>query len=314
MSKRDLFIPAFLTLLCFIAANIAMAIASRDLPPARKIAEIAQAHNPSVLVVGNSTLDGRFDSWAFENTARLAGRRMTPVNAALAATQTTEQYLLFRLGMRHPGIDTVIVGFFGFQITVTEGNSVAPLLAYRSVPFDSRVDVRDAEFIYRFPPEERFRFRLFRMLPLFAWRAVAWEPVEKLRRGLDHRPPEPENFVGYRQVLDFFTANPVSLNWPMENIVRESQARGARVIFLSMPMPPRYRADYYSSPSWRRYVAALRGWTSGHGCGFIDGTDWFPDPAAFQDNLHLRFKMGPALSARLANAVIRDRVAAPTVQ
>jgi hypothetical protein len=314
MAKRDLFIPAFLTLLSFIAANIAMATASRDLPGSRKISEISQVRNPNVLLVGNSTLDGRLNSWIFENAARIAGWRMVPVNAALAATQTTEQYLLFRKGMRHPGIDTVIVGFFGFQITVDEGNTVAPLLGYRSVAFDSRVDVHDAEFIYRFPAAERLRFRIFRMLPLFAWRAYAWGPVEKLRRAMDSASPEPENTAGYQKVLEFFTAHPTNLNWPMRNIVRESQARGARVIFLSMPMPPYYRAAFYSSPAWSRYVAALRGWTSAHGCGFIDGSDWFPGPGSFIDRLHLRFEMGPAFSAKLANAVVRDRAAASGVR
>jgi hypothetical protein len=306
MSKRDLLIPAAVVLIAFIAGNVVEARRSRFFLQRQKINAIRQAPDANVLLVGNSTFDWHVDSTAFEHTARLAGENMIPVNAALMATQPEDQYLLFRQGMKNPGIRAVVIGFYDFQLTNHSSPAVADLTGFRAVAFDSRIDPRDADLTYSFPPAERLKFRIFRLFPLLAYRELAL-PVQQLRDAI--RGPSPPQDDSFAIILKYFSLGgyPRDLNPPMDRIVHESAVRKARVVFVLVPMSPKHRADRYSLPGWRTYVDGMKRWMAAHQCGFIDASEWLPLESDFDDDIHFKRAKAGVFSVLLANALVRDR-------
>src|ERR1022692_4737234 len=100
------------------SGELADAVWSHRLPYSRKLDAIRSAGDPNLLFVGNSLLDHHLDESEFMQAAAKFGSRFVPLNAALGATDPPEQRLLFQYAVaKHPGIRTVVVGIFDFQVT-----------------------------------------------------------------------------------------------------------------------------------------------------------------------------------------------------
>ncbi len=306
MKKRDLLATALAVLAGFIAANLAMLALSRRLLPSRILDEISNTRHADVIVVGNSLLQGVFDPATFGREARRQSQHWVAVNTALGATFSAEHYLLFEQALRIPGIHTVILGFYDLQLSAPTDPEVSALLDTRVLAFDPRIPARDAESIYGFPLEERLRFRVFRALPLLAFRSVGWESVERLRIGLG--APRWNVDVGiaeqYRNHARYLAGSPVHFNTATEKMVREARARRLRFVFVLMPMSPFHIRTIYSQPGWKSYLASLRTLMEREGCLLIDATIWFPSQSDFVDSIHLAYGNRELFSTKLAAAVI----------
>lgn len=97
-----------------------MARWSKRLPARRKLEAVAKASDANVLLVGNSLLDGKIDPAVFQRTAVLASQDLLPLNAAFAAWQSPEQYLLFRESIKHPLVRTEADRFASHRAELNE--------------------------------------------------------------------------------------------------------------------------------------------------------------------------------------------------
>jgi len=312
MNKRDFLATLGVVLLCFIAANFAMAKWTARIRGMQKLDAIEAATKANTLVVGNSLLDYTLDEQVFQDTARSASADLIPLNTAISATSAPEHYLLFSRALRLlPGIHTVVIGFYDFQLTAERQVKVSDMGFDRMVAFNPRVPIRDAESIYAFSPQEKLLFRLFRALPLIAFRFNIWHPVERLRISLGGPEYSMDKIIEevYGYGAAGFHGTVTHLNAPMDRLIRDAQARHCQVIFVLMPMAPRHLKVCYAQPLWQNYQAEVTRVLAEDRCGFIDATTWFPSPDYFKDSIHLNERAVEPLSVKLANAVVAERSA-----
>ena len=109
MTSRPL-LPALLTAALTLGAmNLAIGAWSHGLKYVHKLETIRTAHNPNLLIVGNSLLDGHLDEAALAQMASQNGIGFIPVNAAMGASLPPEHLLLFDYAVQnHPGIHTLV--------------------------------------------------------------------------------------------------------------------------------------------------------------------------------------------------------------
>jgi hypothetical protein len=318
---RKAFLVSLLVTLSFLGVvNVAMGRWSSRLPMRIKLDAVASKSDANVLIIGNSLLDGQIDPPVFQKATGKLSEQLLPVDLALGASQTPEQYLLFHEAIKRRQVRAIVIGFYDFQLTQPVPTTVSDLIGNRALAFDPRIDAGDAESIYHFNFGDRVKYRLFRGLPMLAYRGNAWKSVELLRRKLGNvgMPEVAANELG--RVADFdaletkssefqaqaqqFAENPVRLNEPMERILQEAKERHCAVVFVLMPISPYHQATYYSLASWKRYQAAIQALATRHRAGFIDASQWYGDPSDFADRLHMQKGMRNAFSARLAQAML----------
>src|ERR1019366_4650123 len=137
-----------------------------------------------LLFLGNSLLDQHLDENAFVQAAQRA--RFRPINAALAATQSPEQQLLFEYAVRsHAGIRTLVVGILDSQLTGEDHSRVVDLIGNRMVGVDRRFPVSEVQGVYGFSALDCAELEVLRTFPMAANRANAWKQVELLRRSME---------------------------------------------------------------------------------------------------------------------------------
>ncbi len=305
MTKREFLTAACVVLLCFVAANIAMALWSTHLRPIQKLDTIEKARKANVVLLGNSLMEFAVEPGAFDRAARQQSRNLTAVNAALRGTGSDEHYLLFRDAMRNSPIDTVIIGFFDFQCTARERIRVSGISGSAVFAFDSRVPIQDVERAYELPLLESLQLRLFRLLPLIAYRSVVWESVARLRaRRSDSSNYQTVFEMVFNEQARYFGQIPAHFNPSMEKIVHEAKARGCRIVFVLMPVSPRHVTASYRQPRWSAYITSLRRLIGERRFGFIDASEWFPSQTLFMDSVHMSHDGSLLFSPALARAVI----------
>jgi hypothetical protein len=322
MTRKTFLISLLVTLSFFAVVNIAVGRWSSRLPMRIKLDAVARNSDANVLILGNSLLDGHIDPPAFQKAAGELSEQLLPVDAALGASQTPEQYLLFHEGIKQRQVRAIVIGFYDFQLTQPVPTNVSDLIGNRALAFDPRIEAGDAESIYHFDFGSRVRYRLFRSLPMLAYRGNAWKSVELLRRKLGNvgMPEVATNELG--RVSDFdaletkpsqfqieaqqFADNPVRLNEPIERILQEGKERHCAVVFVLMPISPYHQATYYSLDSWKRYRGAIQVLAAQRRAGFIDASQWYSDPSDFADKLHLQRGTRSAFSVRLARAIVPE--------
>jgi hypothetical protein len=322
MSKRPL-LPVLLTgLLTLVGLNFAIAAWSHRLPYYRDLEEIRTAHDPNLLVVGNSLLDNRVDEAAFAQAAN--GHTFRLLNTALGASEPPEHLLLFDYAVQnHPGIRTLVLGVYDFQLTVPDRSRLTGLTGNRMVGIDPRFPVSEVAAVYGFGPVERLELEAIRSLPLLANRASAWKYVELLRRSMAAMgmPGEATNSMG--RVNDFaaleaastglfdaqasaFLQHPGQFNASYEEIFRQARSAGMNVVIVVMPMSPSHRQTFYARPLWRQYLAAVEDVAARRGIRVIDASDWLLQPLDFADHLHMTREASGAFSFRLGGELARS--------
>jgi hypothetical protein len=321
MFRRSL-LPLVLTAAIVVAAvNVGVAAWSRRLPYAVKLESIRTARDPNLLAIGNSLLDRHLDEAAFAQAAAAHGEALKPINAALAASEPPEQRLLFDYATSgHPGIRTLVVGMYDFQLTKPDQTRLADLVGNRMVGIDHRFPFGEVASVYGFGTLDRIRLRLLRALPMAAHRANMWKNVELLRRAMAQvgMPHAAVNSMG--RVDDFallearspeafdaqaraFIEQPDHFNPSYDAIFDKAHRAGIDVAIVVMPMSPAHQYVFYSRPLWRQYFAAIRGLAGLRGIRVIDLSAMFSGQDDFADRLHMTQQSAHLFSIRLADAL-----------
>jgi hypothetical protein len=214
-------------------------------------------------------------------------------------------------------------------LTHTERADVGDLVGNRALLFDDVIPPADARQVYPFSPLDEVKYRVFRVFPSFAYRANAWQYVEKLRRKLAAiGMPREGGSNEFGRIADFnalesssvskfdseamsFVAHPDRLNPANELMLRQARDGGIPVIFLLMPISPYHQATFYRDPTWAAYLQALKSLVTSQGGNLVDGSAWFQGEDQFDDRLHLKLAEKEPLTEKIAT-IVADRLAART--
>jgi hypothetical protein len=298
--------------LLLTALNLLVGVWSHRLFYYKKLEIIRTAQDPNLLFMGNSLVDQSVDDGALVQAAR--DPQLKPLNGALGGTRPPEQRLLFEYALRtHPGIRTLVLGFYDFQMTEPDRTQVADLAGNRMVGIDPRFPISEVASVYGFGPVDELEIEALRLLPMVANRGNAlayvemmrrWRYVEQLRRSMesmgmlhvDHDKNAEANGLPVIESADLdnfdasartFIDHPDRFNASYEAIFGRASGAGMHVIILVMPLSPIHRATYYSRPLWRDYLSALTKLAARRNIRVIDGSDWQPLPEDFEDHVHL---------------------------
>lgn len=300
-----------------VGLNVVIAALSYRLPYRMKLDAISKAPSPNLLFVGNSLLDHHLDENALVEAANAKGAHFVPLNAALGASEPPEQRLLFQYAeQKHPGITTLVVGFYDFQLTADKHFDADDLSGNRMVGIDHRFPTPEVVQAYSFNARNRAELALMRAVPMAANRASAWKNVELLRRSMASigMPTVATNSMGRvddfstleagsAQIFDAqaqaFLANPRHFNASYEAIFAQARKANMRVVLMVMPMSPTHLASYYVRRPWSQYLQALNQLAATDDIQVIDASRWFPYENDFADHLHMKMEVAHAFSVRL---------------
>jgi hypothetical protein len=313
-------LPALLTAALLLAAiNLLIGGWSHRLPYYRKLDAVRDSQNPNLVFIGNSLLDGRVDENAFAKAARGADYR--PLNSALGATRPPEQELLFDYSTQsHPGIRTLVLGFFDLQLTTQDQSRVTDLTGNRMVGIDRRFPASEVASVYKFGMLDRMELEAIRYMPMAANRANLWKYVELLRRSMEAMGMPPIQSNGMGRVADLaalefgsldsfdaqartFIAHPDHFDTNYESMISQAHRSGMNIVILLMPMSPYHQATFYERPIWRQYIASVKALADRSGIRWIDASGWLPAEDDFVDHLHMSQDAAHNFSVRLGEAL-----------
>lgn len=315
MKSRPLLPPLIASLLLLLVMELAAGAWSRRLPYFHKLEEIRSAQNPNLLFVGNSLLDGRVDASAIE-AASSPQLHLVPLDSALGATEPPDQLLLFDYSSQcHPGIKTLILGIYDFQLTAPDHSQLSDLTGNRVLAVDRRFPASEVAAVYGFDRFQSAQFDAMRALPIVAYRTNVWKYTELLRRKMEAMgmPAVATNSMG--RVNDFaaleassvesfdaqaraFLVNP-ALNQSYESMFDQARKDGMRVVVVLMPMSPSHRQTFYERPVWPQYKSAVESLLQQRGIRIIDASNWMPSETDFVDHLHMSDAAAHDFSARI---------------
>jgi hypothetical protein len=317
-------LPVLLTAALVLAVlNLGLGVWSHRLPYAQKLESIRTAHDPNLLLVGNSLLDHHLDEAALTQSAAQGNLAIRPLNSALGASEPPEQRLLFNYALRnHAGIRTLVVGVYDFQLTAEDHSRLTDLTGNRMVGINRRFRPADVAAVYGFGTLERMEIGALQWLPMAANRANIWKYVELLRRSMEAMgmPAEATNSMG--RVGDFaaleagspqifdaqarrFLDHPDGFNASYEAIFGEARRRGIDVVVVVMPMSPYHHEVFYIRPVWKQYLDGLGGLARARSIQVIDASDWMPDAGDFADHLHMTQDAAHRFSMRLGVELVK---------
>ena len=231
--------------------------------------------------------------------------------------QPPEQRLLFHYAVQeHPGISTLVVGIYDFQLTAPDHSHLADLAGNRMVGIDHRFPSAEVVETYNFGARDRAELALVRALPMAANRSSAWKDVELLRRSMASigMPAVATNSMGRvgdfaaleagsSQIFDAqaqaFLADPEHFNTSYEAIFAQARKAKMNVAIVVMPMSPAHRAAFYARPLWGQYLQALERLSAGRDIRVIDASEWLPADGDFADHLHMTQDAAREFSLRI---------------
>jgi hypothetical protein len=328
--KRPRLTVLLISALLLTALNLLAGVWSHRLFYYKKLEVIRTAQDPNLLFMGNSLVDQSVDDDALVQASR--DPLLKPLNGALGGTRPPEQRLLFEYAVRtHPGIRTLVLGFYDFQLTEPDRTQVADLAGNRMVGIDRRFSISEVASVYGFGPVDELEIEALRLLPIVANRGNAlayvemmrrWRYVDQLRRSMesmgmlhvdhdrnaeaDGRPViESADFDNFDASARSFIEHPDHFNASYEAIFDQARGDGMDVVILVMPISPFHRATYYSRPLWREYLSALTKLAARRNIRVIDGSDWQPLPEDFDDHVHLSRQGAHRFSAILGGELFR---------
>lgn len=304
MRSRPLLPIAACALAALLIGNLLLVHWSRRFAFRRVLDDIQASRHPDLLFVGNSLLQGHIDTLALN---RGAAQTFTPLNISLGATDAHDLALITLYALRqHPGIHTMVVGFYDYQLT--EQTPVTPyeLTANHGIAFDRRIPPAEVTSIYGFNRVQTAEFFLFRSFPMAADRLNVWKYAELLRRSMGNMGmPPPKSKQGfwmihpaeyYVQQPQLFLNDPTHFNTCYERIFSQASANRVHIILVLMPISPLHHDVFYAHDHWRTYQEGLEELAHKRRFDFIDASDWMPESNDFQDALH----MTPSVTAEFS--------------
>lgn len=293
--------------------------------PRQLIQGIESSPRITQLALGNSLMAAGFDAPVFDRYMRPP--RSYAFNAGLGASSPVEHLMLLRLAIRHdPAIEQVIYGFFDFQLTEPPAIRNQDLIGNLAASYYLEPGI--ALKYYQMDARDRLEFRVMRLFPMLVERGTLWEKIELWRRAVgeigmprtmtnqfgrvhDFELLEARSSAAFARQCEESSKPAVGLQAPIAEIIRESRARGAKVVFVEMPMSPYHRETFYRLASWDRYRQKLRGLIDDAGAEYVSASDWIQNPDEFADNLHLAPAGAEDFSRHLALYLRRKRSTLP---
>ena len=326
MTKRPLLLALLTAAVTVTAMNLLIGAWSHRLIYRKKLEEIRTASNPNLVFIGNSLLDAlRVDPNALADAERKRGVEVNALNAALGGSSATEHRLLYTYAMKlHPGIRTLIVGFYDFQLTSPEHYRPMDLNGNRMVGIDRRFSLGEVSAVYHFGRLDRLELEALRMCPMAANRANAWKYVELLRRSMGSvgMPHAATNSMGrvddfaaleaaspddFNAQAEAFLQHPDHLNENYEYIFNNAERMGINAVMVVMPMSPFHQTTFYARPVWSQYLAAVVALAHQRGIRVIDASNWLLSEDDFADHLHMSRQGVHEFSIRLGDELTKLR-------
>ncbi|HEY4359150.1 MAG TPA: hypothetical protein VGN16_25610 [Acidobacteriaceae bacterium] len=318
MRTRPLIPTVIVCLVVLALCNLATVPWSRRLWYHERLDDIEAAQNPDIVFVGNSLMDARIDTNALNTGAAAAdGTTFRPLNAALGASAPVDQALMMHYAVDlHPGLRTLVVGFFDFQLTEDVHLRPMELTGTHMIAVDPRFPVSEVAPIYHLDRTEQAQLRLLRAFPLAANRMNAWKYVELLRRRLGDMGATAHATNDMGRVEDFaaleagsdadfdrqahdFLQNPTHFSASYERVFADAARHNMKVVLVAMPASPAHSERFYTRASWSAYFARIRALAEQRGFIVIDATSWMPRQDEFSDVLHMTFPASSEFSYRL---------------
>jgi len=301
MIRRPLFFLALTAVAVLMAMNLFFASRITRQHYYQKLEEIRTVQNIQLLLVGNSLLTD-LQTHALDQSAARTGLKVASINSALAGLLPPEQWLLFHYAMQqHPGIRTLVVGLYDFQLTEPDTTKVSDFIYERMMVFDPRFPVGEVAAAYGFGPRQTLEMRMVRVLPMLVFQGNEQGHVENLRnhmqqmgmqQPLDPGDPDlleataPQDFDSQAKA---FVQNPHQFNPSFESIFHAARAARMRIVLVIMPMSPLHRSTFYARPAWPLYISAMRAMARRRGfqIDWIDASGWEPSQNDFVDHVHM---------------------------
>jgi len=318
MTKRRLLLPVISVVTLLAVANALMGLWSHRLPYYRMLEKIRTAHDPNLLIVGNSLLTG-LDEPALVRAANEGGESFNPINVATVASQPPEHKLLFNYAYkRQPSIRTLVVGIYDFQLTTLVKSRMTDLMGNRMIAVDHRFGFDEVVSSYGFGAGDQVELGVARTLPMVANRGNVWKYVELVRRSMaamgmprvatnnmgrvdDFKAIESASPETFDAEANAFLEQPDHFNPSYDSIFSTAARAKMNIVVVIMPMSPYHRAIFYSRPSWKGYIAALDQLADRRGIRVIDASGWLPAEGNFKDHLHMNSEALHEFSLRLGS-------------
>lgn len=299
--------------LLLIVLDRAVAYSAQNSVPRLTMARVRHSTNAKAVALGNSLIGVGFNEASFNGGMAF----VTPggaINLGMGGSSAVEQLLMLRYAL-HQGMrpQVVVFGFFDFQLTHPLEFATRDLIGNRAMLY--YVEPEYARTLYHLSLHDRAEFEIMRHFELFVDRGAVWERVELFRRriGQQGMPAEKSNSMGrsvdfamleYPSAPEFVAECGRASRNPLIPSVREialqSEAAGAKIYFVEMPMPPDHVRTFYDRPQWSGgYRVHIEQMLGDLGANYIDASHWIPDENAFSDPLHLTYEGGQEFSRRL---------------
>jgi hypothetical protein len=321
MKPRTIAVALIITVLIVAAANYMVGRAASNSVP-RQIMRNINTAGPviGVLGVGNSLMQSGFDAAVVQESFQKAGRNMAAVNAGMGSTSTIEHLALTRLALQHHAVRDVVYGFFDQQMSAEAPLKNSDLIGNYAMLYylEPELTLKYARFDWL----DMLEFQTYRCCALLRERSATWAKVEKMRRAMQEvgmRRQETNQF-GRRadfSLLEFATPEEFARNCrilmrsgellspPVQELFKEVQNHGSRLTVVEMPMHPLHLKRFYDQAVWEEFRLQNRRAVERAGGAYIDASRWIPDPADFQDNLHLSASGAARFSSLLAEEILR---------
>lgn len=320
-STRHLVVAGLVTATVLGLSDVAVTrLVSNSVP--RQVMRAIAAAPPiiDVLGIGNSLMAAAFDPPEVERTLAKEGRPSVVVNGGLGATGTIEHLALTRLALRTHRVGALVYGYFDQQMADDVVSSDADIIGNRAMLYYQEPSL--TRQYARFDLLNRLYFEVHRSSALMRERSNLWARVERMRRRMSAvgMPPEATNQFGRRADFDLLESRDASaferacervlqsgavLAPPVEALITETRAGGARVLVVEMPMHPLHVSRFYALPAWTAFRTRTRAAVEMAGGSYLDAGAWLPHAELYDDHLHLSAEGASLFSEQLARHLAR---------
>lgn len=318
--KNRLILSVSLLILMLLGYNVAI---SRNAAKTQRGQLLAKAEGMPLatdcIFLGNSLVEAGCDLEAFRSAWPGAQPRLRSMNLALGGTSPVEHCLILKHALERPvRMKYLIYGFFDDQLNAPPKGGWADLVGNRALSY--HFPAASASFYAPGSSIKRIELELCGRLPMVAERSSAWTKIELLRRSLEevgmpkkktNRYGRVDDFSGleaadiksFNERCDAVVNGRAEFSSPIQAIIKLARDRGAKVIFVEMPMPAKHRDTFYASPSWTKMREHLESLAAGTGTFYLSASDWITDDRKFEDATHLNEEGAKDFSAQLAAAI-----------
>lgn len=317
MTTRRFFSCLALALGVILVFNILIALRV-DSVPKLVMREMRATPRIDILLLGSSIVEYGFDKHAFAS-AWPAPNPVPPFfDAAMSASSPVEHYLLGRDAyLHHEHIHCLVYGFYDQNLTDPPDYSWTKLTGNKAMGYSPEFATLAASLYAPGSVWQKWRFNLIGLIPMLREHSQLWKYIELFRRQLKQigMPAQKLDLMGRVPNFDVYPfpnidqfsrdceeaaqrAEPFIP--PVENMIQLARKNNSQVFIVEMPMISDHRNRLYATQAWKDYRAYLQQHCAAEGATYVNASDWVPDDANFNDNLHLNPDGAKIFSAKMA--------------